>query len=59
MSKKYHDALVSLQVTVSVESESKEDAQKKLAQLSNEEIIKLVTEQMPFIDERFSQSALH
>lgn len=59
MSKKYHDASVSLQVVISVESKSKEDAQKKLVQLSNEEIIKLVTEQMSFIDERFSQSALH
>jgi hypothetical protein len=59
MSKKYHDASVSLQVTVSVESESKADAQKKLEQLSNEEVIKLVTEQMPFIDEKFNQKLAH
>jgi hypothetical protein len=59
MSKKYHDASVSLQVTISIESKSKADAQKKLEQLSNEEVIKLVTEQMPFIDEKFNQQLAH
>jgi len=59
MSKKYHDASVKLQVTISVESESQEEAQKKLEQLSHEEIITLVSEQMPFIDEKFSQQLAH
>jgi hypothetical protein len=37
----------------------KQTPKKKLEQLSNEEVIKLVTEQMPFIDEKFNQQLAH
>jgi len=59
MSEKYHDASVSLQVTVSVEANSQVDAQKQLEKLSNEEIIKLLNEQISFIDDKFNQNAVH
>jgi len=59
MSEKYHDASVSLQVTVSVKANSQADAQKQLEKLSNEEIIMLLNEQISFIDDRFDQTAAH
>jgi hypothetical protein len=59
MLEKYHDASVSLQVTVSVKANSQADAQKQLEKLSNEEIIMLLNEQISFIDDRFDQTAVH
>ena len=59
MSEKYHDASVSLQVTVSVKANSRADAQKQLEKLSNEEIIKLLNEQISFIGDKFDQIVAH
>ena len=59
MTDEYYDIPITLKIVISVKGKDREDASEKLYNLSEKEVIKLVSEQIDFIGDNIDISLPH
>jgi len=55
----YYDIPLTLKVIISVKAESKDQAKKKIEDISNSELLEIVKEQSVFFDDNFENGLAH
>ena len=56
---KYYDIPLTLKVIISVKAESKDEAKKKIINISDSDLLELVKEQSVFLDEDLESGLAH
>jgi len=59
MTGEYYDIPITLKIVISVKGKDREDASEKLYNLSEKEVIKLVSEQIDFVGDNIDISLPH